>query len=194
MENNLLLENRYEFTPDRKAIIDITVESISDLFNSFDKKAVFSRRELDQDFVEYLIDCVKEIGTDDFIVRVSIENEFNQIQENNLRKAIVNYFAYLNEYEKRRFRKEMRKFFLLMLLGISLLALTSYYKIPDSVQVELWVKTAQEGLVIASWVAIWEAMTAIFFCWSPYFANTEVFNRILKTEIKIVNVISRQPL
>ncbi|MFZ5949479.1 MAG: hypothetical protein ACOYXC_02145 [Candidatus Rifleibacteriota bacterium] len=186
-----LLENRYEFTPDGKAIVDITVESISDLFNSFDKKAVFSRRELDQDFVDYLFDCVREIGSDDFVVRVSIEHEFNSLQENNLRKAIINYFAYVSEIEKIKFRKEMGKFFLLMLFGITLLALLSKYKIPDSAEVEVWVKTAQEGLIIASWVAIWEAMTAIFFCWSPYFAKTEVYNRILTSEIKIINVVSR---
>ncbi|MEW6712418.1 MAG: hypothetical protein AB1403_21550 [Candidatus Riflebacteria bacterium] len=186
-----LLENRYEFTPDGKAIVDITVESISDLFNSFDKKAVFSRRELDQDFVDYLFDSVKEIGSDDFVVRVSIEHEFNSLQESNLRKAIINYFAYVSELEKIKFRKEMGKFFLLMLFGITLLALLSKYKIPDSTEVEVWVKTAQEGLIIASWVAIWEAMTAIFFCWSPYFAKTEIYNRILNSEIKIINVVSR---
>ncbi len=189
--SSTLLENRYEFTPDGKAIIDITVESISDLFNSFDKKAVFSRRELDQDFVDYLFDCVREIGSDDFMVRVSIEHEFNSLQENNLRKAIINYFAYVSEVEKIKFRNEMGKFFLLMLFGITLLALLSKYKIPDTAEVEVWVKTAQEGLVIASWVAIWEAMTAIFFCWSPYFAKTEVYNRILTSEINIVNVVSR---
>lgn len=189
--NSTLLENRYEFTPDGKAIIDITVESISDLFNSFDKKAVFSRRELDQDFVEYLIDCVKEIGSDNFIVRVSIEHEFNMLQENNLRKAIMNYFAYLSESEKIKYRREMRKFFLLMLLGISLLAVIGKYKVPDTANVELWVKMLQEGLIIASWVAIWEATTAIIFCWSPYHVNTEVYTRILNTEIKIMNVISR---
>ncbi len=186
-----LLENRYEFTPDGKAIVDITVEAISDLFNSFDKKTAFSRRELDQDFVEYLIECVKEIGSDDFIVRISIEHEFNSLQENNLRKAIMNYFAYLGEYEKLKFRREMRKFFLLMLLGISLLALISANKIPDNANVELWMKMLQEGLIIASWVSIWEAMTAIVFSWSPYLVNTQIYSRVLNTEIKIITVVSR---
>jgi hypothetical protein len=185
------LEHRYEFTSDGQAIIDISVEAISDLFNSFDKKAAFTRRELDQDFVEYLIECVKEIGSFDFYIRISIEQEFNLIQENNLRKAIKNYFAYLYELERLKFRKEMRKFFLLMMFGISLLALTSKYKIPDAANVELWLKTLQEGLIIASWVAIWEASTAIIFAWNPYFTNSSVYRKILEAEIKIMNVIAR---
>lgn len=72
-----LLKNRYEFTRDGRAIIDISVESISDLFNSFDKKATFTKRELDQDFVEYVIDCVKEIGEVDFVIRITIDREYN---------------------------------------------------------------------------------------------------------------------
>ncbi|GAB4272623.1 MAG: hypothetical protein Kow0029_11420 [Candidatus Rifleibacteriota bacterium] len=186
-----ILKDRYEFTPDNVAIIDITVESINDLFNSFDKKAAFSRRELDQDFVEYLIDCVREIGDHPFLIRVSIDNEFNIVQENNLRKAIKNYFSYLQEIERITFRKEIRKFGFLMILGISLLALVSKYKVPDSAEIELWQKMLQEGLIIASWVAIWEALTAIFFCWHPFFTNFYVYKRISEAEIKVVYTNTR---
>ena len=50
-----ILHDRYDFTEDDKAIIDITLESLSDLFNSFDRKTSFYKRELDQDFEDYLI-------------------------------------------------------------------------------------------------------------------------------------------
>lgn len=186
-----LVESRYDFTPDGFAIVDIFVESVADLVHSFDRKAAFSKRELDQDFVEYLTDCLKEIGSHEFIVRISIEQEFNLIQENNLRKAIKHHFTYLHEIEKIKYRKEMQKFTLLMILGVSLLALISKYKIPDTTQAELWVKTLQEGLTIASWVAIWEALTAILFCWSPAFSDSKIFNRISQAEIRVQNVSNK---
>ena len=90
-----ILKNRYEFSSNGKAIIDVTVGEIGDLFNSFDKRAIYTRRELDQDFVEYITDCVKELGTVDFEIMINIENEFNIMQENTLRKAVKNHFSYL---------------------------------------------------------------------------------------------------
>jgi hypothetical protein len=137
------------------------------------------------------VDCAKELGNNNFIIRITIEKEFNLIQENNLRKAIKNHFAYMYEFEKLKFKKETRKFFLLMLLGISLLAFTSKYDLPDPKHAMLWVKTLREGLIIASWVAIWEATTAIFFGWTPYFSYSAIYRKILDTEIKVINSIKR---
>jgi hypothetical protein len=185
------LSSRYEFTADGKAIIDIFVESMSDLFNTFDKKAAFSRRELDQDFVDYLVDCVKELGKKEFLVRISVEQEFNMLQETTLRKAIRNHFDWVCQLERRKIIVETRKFVLLMIFGISLLALVSKYKIPDQAPVELWLKTLYEGAIIASWVAIWEALTSIFFSWTPYMNLTRIYRRLLNSEIIIINTIAR---
>jgi hypothetical protein len=124
-------------------------------------------------------------------VRITIEHEFNMLQETTLRKAVKNHFAFAEQQANIRFKTEMRKFMLLMILGISLLALVSKYKISDTAQVELWVKTLYEGTIIASWVAIWEAMTSIFFCWSPYFAKKIIFHRLMNSEIQILNKFNK---
>jgi hypothetical protein len=78
-----------------------------------------------------------------------------------------------------------------MIFGISLLALVSKYKIPDQAPVELWLKTLYEGAIIASWVAIWEALTSIFFSWTPYMNLTRIYRRLLNSEIIIINTIAR---
>lgn len=186
-----ILENRYEFTKDGKAIIDISVESMNDLFNSFDKKATFVKRELDQDFVDYIIDSVKEVGDREFLIRVSIDQEYNMLQENILRKAVANYFSYLYQIENRNLRKEMRKFTMLMLLGILLFTMVYLYKLPETEEIELWKKIFQEGVIVAAWVAIWEAVTSLIFGWNPYYLKRGIYERIATAEFRVVNNLLR---
>ncbi|NCB39457.1 MAG: hypothetical protein EOM80_11875 [Erysipelotrichia bacterium] len=186
-----LLKNRYEFTRDGKAIIDISVESINDLFNSFDKKATFTKRELDQDFAEYVVDCVKEIGDNGFIVRIIVDREYNMLQENILRKAMVNFFSYLHDVELRNLRREFRKFSLLMLLGILLMFVVSTYKLPDTPEIEMWKKILQEGVIIAAWVAFWEAFTSLIFGWSPFYQKSGIYGKIVAAEVRVINNLGR---
>lgn len=186
-----LLKNRYEFTRDGKAIIDISVESIGDLFNSFDKKATFTKRELDQDFVDYVVDCVREIGGHAFIIRVTIDREYNMLQENILRKAIANHFSYLYQFERQNLRKEVLKFFALLLLGIGLMGAVSVYKLPDTPEIELWKKIFQEGVIIAAWVAFWEATTTVIFGWGPYYSRGAIHNSIVEAELRVLNNLGR---
>lgn len=186
-----ILENRYEFTKDGKAIIDISVESMNDLFNSFDKKATFVKRELDQDFVDYIIDSVKEVGDREFLIRVSIDQEYNMLQENILRKAVANYFSYLYQIENRNLRKEMQKFTMLMLLGIVLFTMVSLYKLPETEEIELWKNIFHEGVIVAAWVAIWEAVTSLIFGWNPYYLKRGIYERIATAEFRVVNNLLR---
>jgi len=186
-----ILENRYEFTKDGKAIIDISVESMNDLFNSFDKKSSFVKRELDQDFVDYIIDSVKELGHRDFLIRVSVDQEFNMLQENILRKAVANYFTYRYQIENLNLRKEIRKFSMLMILGIVLFTLVSTYKLPDAPDIEVWKKIFQEGMVVAAWVAIWEAVTSLIFGWNPYYIKRGIYERVAAAELRVINNLLR---
>lgn len=184
-----VLKNRYEFTQEGRAIIDLTVENISDLFNSFDKRAVYTRRELDQDFVEYIVDCVKELGKEDFEIRISIEREFNMMQENTLRKAIINHFSYLYSIEHKRIKGEFKLFMFLTILGILLAFLVYKLNIQED-EVGVWVNIFYEGIVVAMWVAFWEAITSLIFGFRPFYKNRQLYLRIIKADLKICNAIS----
>lgn len=186
-----ILATRYEFNNEGQALINISVNSIGDLFNSFDKKSVFSRRELDQDFVDYLIDSIKEVGSHDFKIRILIDKEFSIMQENLLRKAVKSFFTYMLELEKMKFKREMKKFFLLLIGGIVLLTLVSVYRVPNLPEAEAWMMILHEGLVIAAWVGIWEALTALIFAWGPFFNNKRNYQRIISADLEILNNMQR---
>jgi hypothetical protein len=184
-----ILKKRYEFTPEGRAIIDLTVENISDLFNSFDKRAVYTRRELDQDFVEYIVDCVKELGREEFEIRISIEKEFNVMQEHTLRKAIVNHFSYLYSIEHQRIKGEFKLFLFLTLLGVALAFLVYKLNIQED-EAEVWLNIFYEGIVVAMWVAFWEAITSLIFGFRPYYKNRRMYSRIIKANLAICNAVS----
>ncbi|MDD3001512.1 MAG: hypothetical protein PHF29_07145 [Candidatus Riflebacteria bacterium] len=185
-----ILKNRYEFSSDGKAIIDVTVGAIGDLFNSFDKRAVYTRRELDQDFVEYITDCVKELGTVDFEIMINIENEFNIMQENTLRKAVKNHFSYLFSIEHKKIRLEFKKFVFLFVLGVFLGVLVYKMDISENDAVDLWVGIFSEGIIVAMWVAFWEAISSLIFGFRPYYSNRKMYHRIVNADLKVYNSVS----
>lgn len=183
--NNEILKTRYEFRSDGKAIIDITVNEIGDLFNSFDKKAVFARRDLDEDFEDYLIDCVRELEGNDFVIQITIDHDYKQTQEEALRKAIINQFTYLYGIEYRKIVEEGRKVAFLVFLGVALGLIVYNANIPDTAEVEIWKRICSEGGVIAMWVAFWEAVDSIIFGFRPYNKNRKIYLKIISAELKI---------
>ncbi len=53
--------SRHEFTEDDLVIIDASAHTVEDLYNNFERTYDYIKKDLDQDFVDYLICCVREI-------------------------------------------------------------------------------------------------------------------------------------
>ena len=116
-----ILHDRYDFTENDKAIIDISLDTLGDLFNAFDRKTSFYKRDLNQDFEDYLIASVKELEGHDFIIRLNIEKELTKDSEETIKKAIRNHFRFLYWQERKKFSKVILQFIILTILGIALL-------------------------------------------------------------------------
>ena len=187
MKHKDILHDRYDFTEDDKAIIDISLESINDLFNSFDKKTSFYKRELDQDFEDYLLASVRELEGHNFIIRLEIENNYDKITEEPIRNAIKTHFRFLYWKERKKITKVFMKFTLLSILGIALMAfyhqhtnfLVNFNSIP------MYSKLFIEGINIAGWVALWEAFACLIFDFIPIVRNRKIYEKISKAGIQI---------
>lgn len=187
MKKKDILHDIYDFTPDDKAIIDISLETSSDVFNSFDKKASYYKRDLDQDFEDYLVESVKELDGHPFIIRLNIENGFDSIIEDPIIKAIHNYFRYEYWREKRNVSKELKKFLYLTLLGTALMAFyyEQYSLIKNFDSVSMYSKLIIEGIDIAGWVALWEAFTCIIFGFSPINKKLRHYKSLSQATIEV---------
>ncbi len=59
---NLKSLARYDISSDNHFIIDVNIPGPDDLFEKFDENASFYKKDLNSEFVRYLLECVDEIG------------------------------------------------------------------------------------------------------------------------------------
>lgn len=174
---------RYAVTDDKRVVIDVSVRSVEQLYHDFDRTAPYSKKELDQEFAEYLTDCAREIGKSDFVIQISLGNEPGEQLKERVGKSIDNYYLYLKELEMRALRTMFKRFLILFGVGIGLLILavitTRQLPTREGVISEVFAG----GLTIAAWVSLWEAIALLFLEWQPHRHNIHLFNRIIDAPV-----------
>jgi hypothetical protein len=180
---------RYENTDDGRVIVDVSVGSVEELYNDFDKRAPYHRKELDEEFVEYLSDCVREIGRQEFMVRVSLERMPGEELAERAQKSINGYYEYLKEVELRAMRVMFRRFGILFAMGLSLLVLAILATRSASINKGFVGEVFAQGLTIAAWVSLWEAFVYVFLDWRPHRENIRLYERIIDAEVEFASRI-----
>lgn len=174
---------RYELTDKNEAVIDVSVPSVEQLYHNFDKTAPYFRKELDEEFVIYMTECVQEIGKHPFIIRISLESLPTGDVMQRVQNSINSYYVYLKEIETRSMNRVFKRFITLFMVGLGLLVLAilaSRRLVHDrGVTAEVFA----QGLTIASWISIWEATVNIFFEWKPRWENIVLYNRIINASV-----------
>jgi hypothetical protein len=175
--------DRYAVTDDGKIVIDISVRGIEELYHNFDKTAPYTKKEFDEDFVDYLTDCVREIRRADFIIQFSLESEPDTATKDRVCSSIQNYYIYLKELEKQALKTMFNRFLILFGLGVVLLilAIITTRRFPPGGGVATEVFAG--GLTIAAWVSLWEAIALLFLEWQPHRQNIRVFNKVMNAPV-----------
>ncbi len=170
--------NRYELTEKGEVIIDASVRSVEDLYNFFDRTAPYLKKDLDQEFVDYITDCVREIGRRDFVIRISLSSMPDEKVMDRVRRSIRTYFQYLQETEKRDLAVMHRRSLVLFAIGLVLLmfaiAATRRFSSSEGVLAEVFA----QGLTVAAWVSLWEAIANFFIEWYPRRQHIKRFSRV----------------
>jgi hypothetical protein len=85
-----------------------------------------------------------------------------------VRTSIHTYFQYLQETEKRALAAMFRRSVVLFGIGLALLALaimaTRRFSSNEGVLAEVFA----QGLTVAAWVSLWEAIANLFLEWFPH--------------------------
>ena len=170
--------DRYSRTADNKLMIDIAAGKVADLYNDFDKHAPYRKKELDQDLVEYIIDSVSEIGNEDFVIQFRLKTLADSNMTSRVKTSIHNYFLYLKELESRELARMTRTSFILFFIGVAILFLAVWInqKFPGHETVISNVFT--EGLDVAAWVALWNAIATYLVNWAPHRRQIKMYERI----------------
>jgi len=175
--------SRYESHSSKRLAIDVSVGKIEELFEDFDSAASYVKKDLDQDFVDYLIESVEEIGGYDFVVRIHLPGLVQEKHRKRVRKSIKSYFRYLELLERRKLRKVLWRSFLLFSLGMLLLIISMTLKENIEHLHSLMKELMIEGLTVAAWVSLWSAFASLIFELTGIITDIRIYRRIASREV-----------
>ncbi|MDI1229171.1 MAG: hypothetical protein PSY14_15940 [bacterium] len=167
--------------------IEVRVKSPFQLFDSRDP-APFRDRDLDDDFVEYIMSAAREFSISAPLkVLIHIEApETKDLPRTAIREAIKVYLAYrieLQRGELKHFLKMAQLFGLagLLFLGVCVgVAQSLTVPVPPGP-----IGILREGIIIFGWVSIWKPIELVLFDWYPLFEKLNFYKKLLKTEIEV---------
>lgn len=174
--------SRYERDANGNILIDITADRIEDLFNHFDRSAPYVLRDLDQDLVNYIIDSAKELDKEPFTIRFTLNSLPDETELSNIRRSINGFFISLVEAEKNKFSQMIRKSFILFFLGIGILFISIWVNQKLGSERSVMTDVFAEGLTVAAWVSLWEALATFLIKWFPHRTNINLYQRLAEIE------------
>ena len=192
MEKRIL--ERYEHTDDGKVVIDIAAGKIEDLYDDFDRYAPYLKKDLHQDLVDYLIDSAHEIGKDEFAIVFTLQRISEDTPVSRVRMSISRYFLYLKELEFRKIKKMVRTSFILFAIGITILSLSIWFNETIATQESVFNKVFAEGLTIAAWVSLWEALATFLINWTPHQRQIKLYERIANAPVLFRTAVQEKHL
>jgi len=184
MKANIL--ERYPRSMDGRYCIDITASKVSDLYDDFDKHAPYVRKELDQDLVEYITDSARDLGREEFSIRFHLVEPPDEAMIARVTTSINSYFLYLKTIEFRELGRVIRTSLIYLLLGAVLLFLTVWLNQKLTPDATVLGSVFSQGLTVAAWVSLWEALATFLVNWAPYSRQIKIYERIAVAPVQFM--------
>ncbi|MFA7091971.1 MAG: hypothetical protein WC149_09000, partial [Arcobacteraceae bacterium] len=107
MKNKII--NRYDTTPNGEVIIKIATPNVEDLYDYYDKKSTFLKKDLSESLVQYLIQSVDEIGNHPFVLQFYFDNNnLTDSTKTKIQNSIFDYFDYMQEVEQKKMKEQIK--------------------------------------------------------------------------------------
>ena len=168
------------------ALIELNVQSISQLFNSMDPSP-FHERDLDHDAEEFIISWAQEHpkrAEFRLVLHVREIPEFKDAAQI-LPHSIHHYFAYKAKMNQRDFRRLMREGWTCLLIGLSFLGTCVALSHAIAPIAGRWRSMMSEGLTIIGWVAMWRPLEIYLYRWWPVRALGRIYERLSTMPVDI---------
>ena len=184
-EHMASLLSRYARSEHGEIIIDVAASRVQDLYNDFDRHAPYVRRDLDQDLVEYLQDCAKEIGRCPFVIRITLGPGRIPSGEvvTRVKQSVRRFFGYMSELERRKIRRAGLTSLAFLVVGLCIFAVTTLTGGTASVGFP-W-PILREGLTVAGWVAVWEALATFLIRWGAFRRSLRLYHRLAEASVSV---------
>lgn len=170
-------------------VIDVRVSDIRQLFNSLDPSP-FHEKDLDRDAEEYIVSWADEV-----LPKVELElvvhlppEQIAEAEKSDLPRAVLNYFSYRAEVNRRRIRAQFREGRWNLSVGLAFLfacmVLREFISSMDETSLR---QMLQEGLLILGWVAMWRPLQIFLYDWWPVRHRAQLYGRLATMPVRIVS-------
>jgi hypothetical protein len=185
--NTLVPKSRYKVV-DGKLCIEVRIKVAQQLFDSRDP-APFRDRDLDDDFVEYVVDSARELPRSAPIKLVIYVDapEAKDLPKKSICDAIYNFFDYQAERQRLDLKSFMSRAQVFLAIGLVILALClAVSQNIAGVNSLGSFNLLREGVIIFGWVSIWKPIELILYDWYPLYEKLRFYRRLLAADIDVL--------
>lgn len=183
--------SRYERDDEGNIVLDVSAHRVEDLYNDFDKSAPYIRRDLDYDFAGYLIGCVRELHGMPFVIRLTLDAPLDASKFARVRRSLNTYFIYLAEVEIRKILEMFRRSSILFIIGLGILFASVWLNRWLGEDRSVTANVFAEGLTVAAWVSLWEALAIFLVEWFPHRRNVVLYRGLSRAELTFRPAVRR---
>ena len=180
MKKDLL--SRYERSPEGEILVDVSATKAEDLFSTFDRSAPYVRRDLEQDLVEHLIGCAREVGAEPFRIRFTFVTPCGEEVQSRIKRSVNNFFLYLAEVERQKIIRMFRRSSMFFFLGITILFISVWLEQHMGAIRSVLGNVLSQGISVAAWVSLWEALATFLIEWLPCRRDIKIYLRLAAAE------------
>ena len=178
-------KHRYKHV-EGKHWIEVRVKSPQQLFDVRDP-APFRERDLDDDFIEYIVSSAMELSSRASLKLVIYiqDSESTGLTKESIREAIYNHLHYQIELNRTLLKRFLKRAQFFLLIGIFILTacLVAAQKIGTDPGGGL--EILREGLIIFGWVSLWKPIELVLFDWYPLYEKLSLFKNLMMAEIEV---------
>ncbi|MCK9372709.1 MAG: hypothetical protein M0P91_05885 [Sulfuricurvum sp.] len=174
---------RYERSENNEIIINISAHKIEDLYDDFDKKSHFLKKDLNRHLVEYIIDSVSEIDGESFLIEFSLEEKSTDEAISRVRNSVKNFFLYIKELKLKKMKEMIRTSIILLFTGLVIAGMSVLMNENEWAKASILGGVIAEGLTVAAWVSLWEALATFLIKWMPYRKKIRLYQKISESKV-----------
>ncbi|RME77945.1 hypothetical protein D6774_02935 [Candidatus Woesearchaeota archaeon] len=146
------LEHRYETTRKGDFVVAIALDTYEEIFNEWDNTKAYHKKDLDEEFVAYLIESFDELKGRNAVIRLDIPKRDKKKKK--AIKGIHLYFDYLSALKKKELRVFFSKMVGVVIIGATFISASVIFAAQESLEENLLNSLFHEGMVIVGWVTI----------------------------------------
>lgn len=177
--------NRYSRDAHGNIIIEVSADGVEDLYNYFERNAPYIRRDLEREFVQYLIDCAAELEREPFRIVIVLARATDDEGLSRITHSMNVYFQYLAGKEQQTISKMIRKSLVLTSLGLIVLSLSVWVNQWLGAERTVVANVFGQGLTIVAWVSLWEALATFLIEWFPRRKKRALYRRLSEAPLSI---------